>query len=301
MKNNHFTDSMIEIIAENIQQQDLKELLIKFVQKNSKKNYLFGELCIFHYSHFAVSFDEEILRIAAAIELLVLSFDILDDLEDEDTENKVWNRNPALSLNGATALLFLSMTAIRKTKFKHKEKAISLMEQFSLCSIEGQHMDLLNICQEEKTYIEMMEDKSGSLVSLACLVGCVIANADLPKEVVDYSRCIGIIGQINNDLADLKNWNGKNDIVNKKYSLPIIYLLDMEKNNEQVLTKYYQNKMPKEQFLEHKHVIQQKLIDADAMKYALVIKNLYQKKVMNALLKMDFSDNQLETIQKYMK
>lgn len=301
VRNNPIKASMEEIIAGNIQQQDLKNLLIEFVQNKGKNTFSFGELCIFHYSHFTSFFDEEIIKIAAAIELLVLSFDILDDLEDEDADNTIWSQNPSLSLNGSTALLFLSMHAIRNTRFIYREKAIALMEKIALCTIQGQHKDLLNACQQEDTYLQMIEEKSGSLVSLACLVGCMMATGDVPGGVEDYSKWIGVIGQINNDFADLESWEGKNDMLNKKYSLPIIYLLEVEKNRERDLNDYYQNKTTKIQFLKLKDVIKQKLIDTDALKYASVIKKDYQMKTMKALHKMDFSDNQLEFIQKYMK
>ncbi|TQR16314.1 polyprenyl synthetase family protein [Psychrobacillus soli] len=301
MESNAITASMEKIIVENIQQQDLKELLIEFVQNGSRKHKPFGELCVFHYEHYATSFDKEIVEVAAAIELLVLSFDILDDLEDKDTENKPWMHNPVLSLNGSTALLFLAMQAIRKTHFTYKDKAIAIIERLALRAISGQHKDLLNVCMEENDYIQMIEEKSGSLVSLACLVGCVIANGDAPKEVKNYSKWLGVIGQINNDVSDLKEWNDKNDILHKKYSLPIIYLLDVEKHSEHIVTKYYQSEMSKAEFLKYKHVIQRKLVDTDALKYALVIKTLFQKKVQDQFTKMDFSNDQLEFLQNFMK
>ena len=34
---------------------------------------------------------------------------------------------------------------------------------------------------------------------------------------------IGLLGQIENDLADIQNWSEKNDILNKKISLTIIF------------------------------------------------------------------------------
>lgn len=64
---------------------------------------------------------------------------------------------------------------LRKTDLKYKEKAISILLEYSLLSISGQHMDLLNNCRTEKDYLEMTLKKSGSLVSLACLIGAALA------------------------------------------------------------------------------------------------------------------------------
>lgn len=293
--------SMERIIEKGIQQKDLKDLLLKFVRSSSKENRLFGELCIFHYRHFVSSFEVEIYEVAAAIELLILSFDILDDFEDADTLDKPWSSNFALSLNGSTALLFLSMQAVRNTYFTYKEHAIALMEKFALHAIEGQHKDLLNSCQDEHTYMEMLEEKSGSLVSLACLVGCIIANGNTSKAVENYSKWMGVIGQINNDITDLKKWNEKNDMINKKYSLPIIYLLEVEKNREGLVSKYYRNEISKEQFVSNREIIQQKLIDTDAIRYALVIRKVFQNKVINEFSKMNFTQEQLDYLKKYTK
>lgn len=293
--------TMKKIIVENIKQHNLKELLMNFVQAKSRKNYPFGELCLFHYEHFTPSFDKEIYTVAAAVECLLLAFDILDDLEDDDMDDKPWSKDTGLSLNGSTALLFLSMQAIRRTHFTHKEKAIALMERLALQSIEGQHKDLLNVCKEENAYIDMMEEKSGSLVSLSCLIGCVIANGEVPQEVENYSKWLGMIGQINNDISDLKKWNRKNDIINKKYSLPIIYLLELEKQGSKLVTNYYENKMSKEELLQVKSIIQQRLIDTDAIQYALVIKKLFHFKVKEELMKLNFTKAQLNFLQEYMK
>ena len=66
-----------------------------------------------------------------------------------------------------------------------------------------------------------------------------------------YAKYIGLIGQINNDLEDIKIWNQKNDLLNKKYSLPIIYLMNCEDEKAQMIRDYYQNKVNKEDIIKN--------------------------------------------------
>ncbi len=76
--------------------------------------------------------------------------------------------------------------------------------KYALKSVQGQHKDLLNSCQTESDYIEMSIEKSGSLVALVCVVGALLATDDDPVTIETYANYIGLIGQINNDLSDIK-------------------------------------------------------------------------------------------------
>ncbi|PIC64711.1 hypothetical protein CSV79_04945 [Sporosarcina sp. P13] len=89
----------------------------------------------------------------------------------------------------------------------------------------------------------MTIEKSGSLVALSCIVGSVLATEDYPVEIETYSNYIGLIGQITNDLADIKTWNEKNDLLNKKFSLPILYLLNYKDKDLSFIHKYYSDQV----------------------------------------------------------
>src|SRR5690606_5306658 len=104
--------------------------------------------------------------------------------------------------------IFICIDVIRKTDLKYKERAISILLEYSLLSISGQQIDLLSKCRTEKEYIEMALKKSGSLVSLACLVGANLASDQYLEIINRYSQFIGLIGQLNNDIYDLQNWEG---------------------------------------------------------------------------------------------
>ncbi|MCO6734708.1 hypothetical protein KQH28_30455, partial [Streptomyces sp. EL9] len=90
---------------------------------------------------FSDGINEDIYKVAAAIELLILSFDIIDDLQDKDSDY-IWNNTPELSLNVALAMLIMASKAINETSFEHKSAAIRLLEKYALMSISGQQLDL---------------------------------------------------------------------------------------------------------------------------------------------------------------
>ena len=118
--------SIYHIVNEYIDQNDLKELIQQFVDFQSEKGFPFGELLILHYRMFNGIDTEEIYSIAAAVEILILSFDILDDFEDADCSDKPWLTEPKLALNTTTALQFLSLRVIQNCTFKNRDKGLSL-------------------------------------------------------------------------------------------------------------------------------------------------------------------------------
>lgn len=269
--------SIMHIVKHHISIQEIRELLIEFIEYQSKKDFLFGELLVLHYDLHKGAKTDEIYTIAACVELIILSFDILDDFEDEDADHSPWMNTPNVSLNITTNLLYLSLDLIRKSNFEHKEKGVSILLEYALQSINGQYKDLLGSCKTEKDYIEMTLEKSGSLVTLACLLGTVLATGIPSESVKKYSAYIGLIGQINNDIQDVQvDLNGKNDLVHYKYTLPIIYLL----NNQDIhiIRDYYHHKITREELVENQDFIFQKIEETGAILYAEVLKKIYQNK-----------------------
>ncbi|MBS4189770.1 polyprenyl synthetase family protein [Bacillus sp. FJAT-49705] len=291
--------SLYTIINEHIKQNELKEQLFGFVDYQSKKGFPFGELLVLHYNIFNGTRTEEIYSVAAAIEILILSFDMLDDFEDDDFKDKPWSTESNLALNATTALLFLSAIVIRNTGFKNKDKCISTLLKYALQSINGQHKDLLNNCKNEADYIEMTIEKSGSLVALSCLVGSVLAAGDYPVEVGTYSRFIGLIGQINNDLSDIKTWDEKNDLINKKFSLPIIYLLNYKDEELKFIHDYYDNKIEKNEIIKNQKLISNKFVMTGAIAYTEVIKKVYQNKTIEEIKKLNIDQYYIDLLVKY--
>ncbi|MBM7714787.1 class 1 isoprenoid biosynthesis enzyme [Siminovitchia sp. FSL H7-0308] len=287
------------IVDQEIQQEDLKETLKKYVAAQSAKGFPFAELTILHYQMLNGSELGEVIPVAAAIELLVLSFDILDDVEDGDDDLKLWMQEPSVALNASTAMIFLCVHVIRKSKLQNKEKAVSILLDYALLAINGQHMDLLGHCRTEQDYLEMTLKKSGALVSLACLSGAVLVRDDYPQEIRQYPKFIGLIGQLNNDLSDLKTWEGKNDLLNRKMSLPIIYLLHLDGNDADIIRAYYQGTVEKEELLGKREQISKLIIESGALHYTEIMKKVYQQQAKSLLDKLDVERKYIHQLSDY--
>lgn len=291
--------SVLQLIDREIEQQNLKAQLLNYVEYQSQNGFTFGELLILHYKMFKGTKSQEIYTVAAAVELLILSSDILDDLEDNDSLEKPWSMEPSLALNGTTALLFVSAKVIQSTSFYNKDEAVALLVKYALQSIYGQHKDLLNMGRTESGYIKMTLEKSGSLTKLACVIGTFLAMNDCPKEVKVYARLLGLIGQINNDLMDIATWDDKNDLLHKKYTLPIIYLLNREEDEFQFIRDYYKGKVDKSAIIQQQKFIDRQFKETGAITYTEVIKRIHQNKVLSELEKLTVEQDYLVQLKKY--
>lgn len=293
--------SIEQAVLQQVKQHELKEQLLGYVHYQAKQGFPFGELLVLHYNQFNGIATEEIYAVAAAVEILILSFDMLDDFEDEDCVDKPWSTGTNLALNSTTALLFLSVNAIRSTEFENKDKAVTILIHYALKSVSGQHRDLLNSSRSEKDYIEMTLEKSGSLVTLACLIGAVLATDDYPKEIAIYSELIGLVGQISNDLRDISEWNDKNDLLNKKFTLPIIYLLNHPDEELQFIRDYYNHQLSATEIMQNQEFISKKLVETGAITYTEVIRKMQQNRALNEVMKLTIDQQYIDRLVTYIQ
>ncbi|MFS0647059.1 polyprenyl synthetase family protein [Siminovitchia sp. 179-K 8D1 HS] len=275
------------IINQEIQQEHLQATIQKYVEAQTENGFPFAELVVLHYQMLNGSEPDKVISVAAAIELLVLSFDILDDIEDGDDHLKLWMQEQSVALNASAAMIFLCLDVVKKADLRNKEKAVSILLKHSLLAISGQHMDLMGQCRTEQDYIEMALKKSGSLVSLACLAGAVLARDDYPQEIRQYAQFMGLIGQLNNDISDLQTWEGKNDLINRKISLPIIYLLNFESKEADIIRAYYQGSVEIDELLGKRERMSRLIVESGALLYTEVMKRMYQQRARDRLNKLD--------------
>ena len=94
-----------------------------------------------------MAFDGEhysdITLLASGIELLILAFDIFDDIEDEDNLDKEWMKiDQSISLNAATSLYSISLQVICELKTNSDFPRLAM--KYALNAMQGQHNDLEN-------------------------------------------------------------------------------------------------------------------------------------------------------------
>lgn len=249
---------------------EIVEQFLLYQHKNS--NLLFSELTILHHFIFNGS-RKEIYSLAAAIELIILSADIYDDLEDKDNDSAPWrSEDQSVVLNICSGLLILSLKMVHD----HCKEAYQVIHDLLPRSIQGQHKDLTNHIQDEDDYMNMIRKKSGSLTAMACLAGAVYAKADSLDAVRSYGEAIGMIAQINNDRQGIQAWDTRSDLAQKKRTLPVLYMLNSDQHN--YISQYYSGHLTYEHLLQRKDSVLEELEHYGAVMYTNVrIQLLYDE------------------------
>lgn len=262
---------MLRLIDRYFVQTDLKEKAQQSVNYKKDEGFHFGELTIFHHEMFGGK-SKHIISAAATVELLILSSDLFDDLQDQDNSSTPWSKwNPALTLNIATGLLYLSTIAMNLIGITNNLR--QKFDQLVIQTLNGQHSDILNTIKTEEQYIDITSQISGSLVALACLTGTILATENHHDIVRKYAIHIGIVEQIKNDLNDIFSFD-KSDWRLKKHTLPILFIL--EHNIQSIIFDYYNSIISFKDLCTEKENVKKILLDSGAITYANSILRKHQ-------------------------
>ncbi|BFH60190.1 polyprenyl synthetase family protein [Paenibacillus azoreducens] len=213
----------------------LLEAALKSLKVKESESLLFGKLTVLHYRMFGGE-GSGIYRAAAAVELMILGLDIIDDLQDEDHGGMPWhNLSKDIALNLAIGFLTLSQEVLLLCDFplEHVHQSAVYLNRQVLTAINGQTLDLLNTARDEKDYLRMVEQKSAALLVCACMIGVIMATGRPDERVEEYAREVGIAAQIKNDYRDLLDWSNKNDFLRRKKTLPLLFLLSAAESEEE--------------------------------------------------------------------
>lgn len=271
---------MDRIIDAYFHVEDLNQLLKTFVRdKAGEGKSMWSELTLCCYYMLNGSSDD-IYAAAARTELLILALDIVDDIQDQDNIGKAWMQcDPALALNAIIAFILASIGDMTRYNQPLKQKWFQLITR----SINGQQRDLsASTILSESDYFTMIQEKSSSLINLAFSMGygyiedcdsAVIAQLD---ELAQY---IGVAAQIKNDTRDVLRLDLKSDVLQKKKTLPILFLLGQSKEKLSPIHLYYKGKITREELLEAQDECLKVLEDSGCVEYARTIQFLYVNKV----------------------
>ncbi|KDE22486.1 isoprenyl transferase [Bacillus subtilis] len=280
---------MKEIVSQKIMNQDLERYLQNFIE--SKDTFEFADLALHHYLAFNGQDQKAIELLAAGIELLILSFDIYDDLEDQDNGSAVWMKiDSSIALNAVTALYTLSIQVMCQAS--HEPEFSQEILNFALQSIQGQHDDIVNAPQTEEACLEMIKNKSGALTALPCVMGVMLATGKYHPIVASYSYELGIIAQIENDYRGLYYLN--NDFFQKKNTLAYLYLNKQFNDASAELLSLYQK--PEEFVSINTKALKRKLTEAGVIQYLLVMKHLSLQKIKNEMSQLKLEEDKTEKL-----
>ncbi|AKG37173.1 polyprenyl synthetase family protein [Paenibacillus durus] len=218
------------------------------IDEKLRGNLPFANLTALHYRAFGGT-GCSIFRAAGAVELMILSADIIDDLQDKDNSLTAWSRmSPEIALNIAFGLTFISGQMLLTCEFplERIHGAVQFMNTQILAAINGQTADLLNDIASEEDYLRMIKQKSAAFVVAACMIGTFLATGEWNSQVRDYAEELGIADQIKNDIRDLLDWE-RGDFKNRKKTLSTLYLLQFIAEEDQWIADYFEGRLRMEE------------------------------------------------------
>lgn len=273
---------MLEIVDEKITNSEMKENLKQCIRYKYEKGFKFGQLTKFHYELFSGNKKSEISKVAAGIELFILSSDILDDLMDKDNDSAPWMHisEPEI-LNLSVGLIFLANHAVNQADIENKDEIRMMLNDMFLNSVNGQQEDIQKHIRNKEEYMRMIRLKSGSLVSASCISGALAANSEFIDDVRKYSECLGVIAQINNDIQGINKIDEKNDIFNKNITLPVLYLFEID---HKLTKQFYKNEISLDYLKDHYDLI----LSSGAIEYCLIIAEFEKEKAYSIIDNMTF-------------
>ncbi|MFQ3544070.1 polyprenyl synthetase family protein [Halobacillus rhizosphaerae] len=287
-------ESMMNAMKEYWSDANLLELASGFIDYQYKEGFTFSALTQVNFHMISNRRDQTFIHRLAAVEILILALDIFDDLQDQDTEDRPWTQSPSAStMNIATGFLLLSVSIIERSNMDEscKWKIIPYINQQVLKAVQGQHQDLSTDIQSENEYLQMIRRKSGSLMACASLVGAASASKEHQEIIYQYSEYLGMAAQLANDLKDVTRVDGKNDLFNKKKTLPIIQLLSEDCIEARWVRDYFDEKVTCEFIVANKLPLFSWIEKSSALKYTQVMKRLYQLKALREIESLEVADH----------
>lgn len=236
------------------------------------------------------SCDRSFYAIAAAIELLILATDIVDEIIDNDND-LMKSMTLAEAVIISNTLLMDAFSLIFKHTPKDAHDALSYVFQQLKTACNGEWQDLRlvvnNDIPSEEDYFRVIRQKSASLIQLVC----ALAHPKQPQLLSQVAEKIGIAGQLKNDANDIF-LDSKTDLIRKKATLPVIKAIEfsLETDNGLLLKKFHELT---EQNVKVKKEIRNYIRNTGAVDYCIILSNLYIKQALDELYKI-FPNKQTE-------
>lgn len=279
-------------IIESFFNHQLQDTALGYIQYKFKQPLSFSKLTEIHYNIFRnVHNKKELIEIQTIVELILLSADILDDIQDNDASFNPWsNKTVSCNLNILLGYLLIAFQRINYIDCpKNVKNFLNIIVYPSLLdAINGQHADLSNDHTTEQEYFDMTALKSGSLILLANLLGAGNVHPTTFEKIKEYSYYLGIIAQVRNDVNDLSYSIHKNDVKDRKKTLPILYYLHIQDPRFASIKEYYNNDVSFEELLDSElHTLHSCINSGGAITYCKVVEQIYLNKFKECIYSLN--------------
>ncbi|MGY4691433.1 polyprenyl synthetase family protein [Salibacterium sp. K-3] len=299
-------DVMLEMVNTYLNDHDLKENAAQFIFYKMKEGFLFSELTQLHYHIDKCEKSYGMFHVSAAVEFLMLALDILDDLQDQDDDEKPWSTFPfSTSMNLSTGFLTLSMLVLKQAPYDDNLKSFALqyLYQQVLQAVKGQHQDLEHLYHTEDEFLQMIKYKSGSLMACSTLIGAVFCqtNQNELALIQEYSENLGVTAQLANDLDGLLRLDTKNDLLQKQWTLPIMLLSKESGEQARWIQDYYAGNVDQAFMAEREESLFHWIHDSPVILYMRVLKRVYQRKAIDKMKELRVSQGWKNRMQEYIE
>src|SRR5664279_4388761 len=253
----------------------LLDRIMRFIV--NRKGKQMRPMFVFLSARLSGTVNESTYTAASLVELVHTASLVHDDVVDESLERRGFFSTYALWKNKISVLvgdyllvkgLLLSLDHREFRILQLLSVAVQKMSEGELLQIEKSRT--LNI--EEKTYFEIIRNKTASLLAACCAVGAFSTSNDemVTDRLCRFGEAVGVAFQIKDDLFDYGDEKtGKpsgNDLKEKKLTLPLIYTLNTVSKSQRRKLIYIiknQNRDPEKV----RYVITQ-VVEAGGIRYA---------------------------------
>jgi geranylgeranyl diphosphate synthase, type I len=241
---------------------------------------------------------------AAALQFFMAAGDILDDIEDNDSEDSLCHRyGLPLAVNTATALIFVAEKTLAQTNPggppKTLKRVMLLANSGYLTACWGQHLDLETppgAVLTENKYLTISGLKSASTIGNACAIGALLGGAKTRTvaRLARFGYYLGMSAQLHNDISGVISGR---DIRARKVTLPFIYTLQQAAAKDRsALREYLQRDILQEPDVQ---AILRMLSEYGAIPYTLVKAELFKQlagEILDRLKSSGISTPELEAL-----
>ncbi|WP_165912715.1 polyprenyl synthetase family protein [Effusibacillus lacus] len=234
---------------------------------------------------------EQAFPMSLAVELIVLSGDVYDDMIDKDNfplqEPNLPVEKSLLFANWTLMLAFRSVLTTRNIQSDVKQAIMTELNRAILQASWGQWLDedccFPKIITEEK-YLDVIRLKSGKFGELACLAVALLACDEQQVNLWRNAGCyLGMAEQLKNDAADFMR-DSKNDLMKLKMTLPLIKSLENSYESGDGFSELMQRVSQDQNLLWANRVqIREYIINCGAFDYTFILSRLYTEKAFQLI------------------
>ena len=165
--------------------------------------------------------------VAAAVEVQMVALDLLDDVEDGESNPLLETCGLPATVNATTGLIYLAQQML--LRLEGGASLAAILTEAGLRATGGQHADLTLTADAHlalDTAMETTAGKSGSLMAAACHLGAAAAGADAARLrlFARFGFLGGVVAQLANDIRALApDAVAKTDRALRRPTLPLVY------------------------------------------------------------------------------